>query len=381
MLSYKHMKNNESFSANNTGELQEDKGSKVERLFGNIKKFAERIKQRFGVSGSELTRMTDDALVFAAEETIKAADENGERSEEDQAEVTEIVSTVVAEGALEEAGAVETDGDNPVATLHESEVARDDVDLTIESMRQDGLELGDGQNVAELATQAIRRAKWDDLIQTSSNLGSNPGGWHENSKGERYYVKFYKNPSQGQVEYIANKVYAALGIRAVESQLIENNGKEAVAAREIRGATSVYLDELRSSADVQSGFVADAFLANRDVIGLTLDNCVRGEDGNVYRIDNGGSMIFKAMGGDKEYAPDKIEELVSMREHRPAKDVFEGLTDAEAQHLIDNLSEDDIRRFVNESGLEGQERERVLNGMLGRREYLVRLCKGEERLG
>ena len=44
----------------------------------------------------------------------------------------------------------------------------------------------------------------------------------------------------------------------------------------------------------------------------------------------------------------------------------------QARELIDKLSSEDIRMIVDESGLEGEDRDRILAGLLGRREYLVK---------
>ena len=96
----------------------------------------------------------------------------------------------------------------------------------------------------------------------------------------------------------------------------------------------------------------------------------------VMAFDNGGAMIFRAQGGPKEFSPDDIPELHSMLEHGSAKKVFGGITESEiraqARDLLDKLSPEDIERIVQKSGLEGRERERVLSGLLGRREFLAR---------
>lgn len=127
--------------------------------------------------------------------------------------------------------------------------------------------------------------------------------------------------------------------------------------------------------------MADAFLANWDVIGARGDNILRSNGGRDYRIDNGGSLIFHARGNrKKEYSPDNIPELSSMIERNVA---FQGITQVEikqqAEHLLRNLGPEDIEAIVNKSGLEGEERDAVLNGMLGRRKYLVNLCGGDPR--
>lgn len=218
--------------------------------------------------------------------------------------------------------------------------------------------------------------KWDNMTKISGRLGSNEGGWYERPPGERFYVKFYENPSQGQAEYVANAVYKKLGIKAVRSQIIELDGREAIASPAVPGAAPADVFSQKTSKDVQSGFVADAFLANWDVVGLVYDNIVQSDDG-FYRIDNGGSLIFRAQGGDKAYSPDSIPELETMRvPGRPTGEVFANITEEEigrqARELIDKLKPDDITAIVDESGLTGEDRDRVLTGLLGRREYLVK---------
>ena len=218
--------------------------------------------------------------------------------------------------------------------------------------------------------------KWENMTKISGQLGSNEGGWYERPSGERFYVKFYENPSQGQAEYVANAVYEKLGIKAVRSQIIELDGREAIASPAVLGAAPADMLSQKTSEDVQSGFVADAFLANWDVVGLVYDNIVQSDDG-FYRIDNGGSLIFRAQGGDKAYSPDSIPELETMRvPGRPTGEVFANITEEEigrqARELIDKLKPDDITAIVDESGLTGEDRDRVLTGLLGRREYLVK---------
>ncbi|MDO5480980.1 MAG: hypothetical protein Q4F60_01370 [Candidatus Saccharibacteria bacterium] len=217
--------------------------------------------------------------------------------------------------------------------------------------------------------------KWN-LTKVSRQLGSNEGGWYENPDGERYYVKFYKNPNQGRAEFVANAIYEKAGIKAVRSEMIQLDGREAIASPVIPGATAASKEAQKASEDVQKGFVADAFLANWDVVGLAFDNIVQSDDG-FYRIDNGGSLIFRAQGGDKTYSPDSIPELNSMLANgRPAGEIFAGITEKEirrqAQDLVSKVKPEDIRTIVDESGLTGEDRDRILAGLLGRREYLAK---------
>lgn len=53
-------------------------------------------------------------------------------------------------------------------------------------------------------------------------------------------------------------------------------------------------DSLAEGADV------DAMLGNWDVIGMAADNILVDKDGKPWRIDNGGSLSFRAQGGKKK---------------------------------------------------------------------------------
>lgn len=247
----------------------------------------------------------------------------------------------------------------------------------IEVLHTEGAVLPDGESIAGLAARTIESDKKWDLTKVSGRLGSNEGGWYEKPTGERFYVKFYENPSQGQAEFVANAIYEKLGIKAVRSEIIQLDGREAIASPAVSGATPASMEAQMGSEDVRKGFVADAFLANWDVVGLAYDNIVQSGDG-FYRIDNGGSLIFRAQGGGKAYSPDSIPELKSMLvPGRPAGEVFAGMTEEEigrqARELVGKLSPEDIRAIVDESGLKGEDRDKILTGLLGRREYLVKV--------
>ncbi|MCR5572855.1 MAG: hypothetical protein K6F57_03730 [Candidatus Saccharibacteria bacterium] len=349
----------------------------MSRALKKIRDIGNRIRGWLGISDdNEATKKTNEAIVHVAEETVKSADEDGTRTEEEAEEVSDAVSTVVVQGAMQEAGLVAAVSENPIASL--SPNVAPDVVASIEAMDDEGAMLPDGSSVAEKAIGALEKSEQSSLKRVSGQLGPNEGGWYMNKEtGARYYAKFYENPSQGKVEFIANSVYEKLGINAAHSELTEIDGREAVISSEIFGGEMTQ----ESSEDVRSGFVADAFLANWDVIGKYGDNILRSNGGRDYRIDNGGSLIFRATGNKKkEYSPNDIPELRSMIDKNLA---FQGITQVEikrqAWYLLRDLGPEDIEAIVNKSGLEGEERDAVLNGMLGRRKYLVNLCGGDPR--
>ena len=62
------------------------------------------------------------------------------------------------------------------------------------------------------------------------------------------------------------------------------------------------------------GFVTDAWLANWDSVGATYDNLLIDSAGRAYRIDGGGSLLYRAQGGLKGAKfTDDVGELESLR--------------------------------------------------------------------
>lgn len=257
------------------------------------------------------------------------------------------------------------------------------IDASIEKLQGEILsDLSEIDNLAPKSAEDLdvpkeaRRIIVDTLKKVSERLGSNDGGWYEDSEtGKKYYIKFYQNPDQARIEFVANAIYKKLGIKAVDSELLEFEQKLAIASGEIPGAQSATKEEQQGSTDVRSGFIADAFLANWDVIGLVFDNVVKDENGNMYRIDNGGSLVFRAQGGDKEYSGSEIPELKNMlNPNYNAGKVFEGLTDEEmkrqATHLVNTLRESDIDEILEKSGLPEDKIVTLKKSMVGRIKFL-----------
>ena len=253
---------------------------------------------------------------------------------------------------------------------HESDQALKGLDsFGIGAVGPEATELKALRSLAEDARDGV-------LDKISERLGSNPGGWYENKNtSERHYIKIYKNPDQARVEFVANDIYSKLGINAVRSELLEMDGSLAIASKAIDGAESMGQHALSKSADVRDGFVADAYLANWDVVGAVCDNIVKDSNGNAHRIDNGGSLIFRARGGAKNFPSDTIGELETMRNKDMAiGQVFGNLTEDEmkmqAQRLINKLSDGEIEDTIRTSGLNPESAKQIETSLKGRRDYL-----------
>lgn len=132
--------------------------------------------------------------------------------------------------------------------------------------------------------------------------------------GKKWLVKHYRgNPDRVATELLANAIYRELDILVPEAGIGTWQGPN---GEELITCTYPMLEgEPRSwsepNALLAEGFVADALLANWDVIGLEQDNILWTEDGTPIRIDQGGTFMFRAQGMTKDYGPE-VEELESM---------------------------------------------------------------------
>ena len=167
------------------------------------------------------------------------------------------------------------------------------------------------------------------------------GSWNE----KMYVVKKARVMAEGTnneqliEEYIADRIYEAFGY-AVPNSKIYNGGEYKIGAYipgKDMNAFPGKTDEYRNiQKEVQRGFALDALLANWDVIGSSAgDNIRLGDDGRVYRIDNGGALRFRARGAKKGDAfGAEVGELESLRKlHR----VYKGITEKEVVSQIQEL--------------------------------------------
>jgi len=134
--------------------------------------------------------------------------------------------------------------------------------------------------------------------------GSNKGGTYRGVDGVDRYVKEYTDPAQASCEHLANKIYADLGMPALNSNVYVDprTGKPSVYASEILKdvqplqASGLTKDKAQK---FMRGFGADVLVGNWDAVGMSLDNVVVDKAGNVLRVDNGGSFLMRAKAGRK----------------------------------------------------------------------------------
>lgn len=163
-----------------------------------------------------------------------------------------------------------------------------------------------------------------NALEDVRSLGGSTGAKlvRDASTGELYVRKRGATPAHIREETAADAAYSAMGVRVPEGKLYETPDGPVKLTRYIEGqslkdflskATSAQRAEIL--AQIQRDLGADALLGNWDVVGAGLDNILVDKAGAAWRIDNGGSLRFRAQGAPKsaedfgEYVP----ELWSMR--------------------------------------------------------------------
>lgn len=125
-----------------------------------------------------------------------------------------------------------------------------------------------------------------------------------------------QNPGHLKEESAADAAYRALGVDVPEHQLYPGPVK---LAKFVEGKTlaSVQKNDPKAAeaaaASLRKGFAADALLANWDVVGTDFDNILIGSNGKTYRIDNGGALRYRAMGGQKASFNEYPVEIFNLR--------------------------------------------------------------------
>lgn len=193
------------------------------------------------------------------------------------------------------------------------------------------------------------------LLKKSKELGGSTGAVQMvDSHGNKFVYKQGNNPGHLQEEMNADAAYRALGVAVPDSKsLTGTNGQPAKVSAWVEGKDlGSYLSDPSVTKEqkdavlkeVHKGFVADALLGNWDVIGLNHDNIKVTPDGKVVRIDNGGSLRYRAQGALKPggaFGADATKELASLLDPKvnsSSASVFKDIDPALVKQQIQDLA-------------------------------------------
>lgn len=188
----------------------------------------------------------------------------------------------------------------------------------------------------------------DGLAHVGSLGGSTGAQLVQDADGKRYVLKRGANPGHLREEATADALYRAIGLDVPQSKIYETPSGPAKLAEFVPGRSLAALKDAdppkysAAVAKLKEGFAADALLGNWDVVGLSADNVLVTEDGRVLRIDNGGSLRYRAQGAPKganwSTAVGELASLRSQAVNPSAKEVFGDLTDAQVVKQIKALA-------------------------------------------
>ena len=157
------------------------------------------------------------------------------------------------------------------------------------------------------AWEALRLALDRGTDTLGKPLGGSTGARLIEVNGKKYVLKGGATEEHLVSEQAADEAYRAAGIRVPPQRtLIAPGGRRYKVAELIEGqelaawwakASKAEQDAMRDK--LIAGLDVDAMLGNWDVIGMAADNILVDKDGNPWRIDNGGSLSFRAQGARK----------------------------------------------------------------------------------
>jgi len=200
----------------------------------------------------------------------------------------------------------------------------------------------------ESATAAVAGAFPESLsaLKVIKSLGGSTGAQLvEDVAGNQWVMKSGASADHLREEVTADELYRALGVDVPEVKLYEDaNGKPVKLARFVEGqslaerlakATSAEREALIK--EISKGLYADVLLGNWDVTGMNNDNIIVDAAGKPWRIDNGGSLRFRAMGTAKtsDEWNDFPDELWSLRD--PSKLAGKVFKDVRLVHMAKQL--------------------------------------------
>ncbi|MEO0988158.1 MAG: minor capsid protein [Cyanobacteria bacterium J06639_14] len=147
-------------------------------------------------------------------------------------------------------------------------------------------------------------------------------------------------------EFAADQAYRAMGVNVPNAKLYETDDGPVKLAEFIQGRPLSDLnsrERQQAYEQLKQNYAADALLGNWDVVGLSQDNILVDAEGTAWRIDNGGSLRFRAQGGLKrgDQWNDYPTELWSLRDegvNEQTTRVFGDLGHFEIVEQIEQLS-------------------------------------------
>lgn len=201
-------------------------------------------------------------------------------------------------------------------------------------------------------------------------LGSQGGGWYKDKSGQKYLVKPAQSRDHAMNELAASVVYAHAGVNVDRTGVYQDGGKWYIVKKAIQSDDGKLGQQVGPSVpkalqmEARKGAAVDMLTSTWDVHGLNGDNMVTA-NGELHRIDVGGSLAYRAMGGKRDswQVGAKWVEPDTMRTSNQGKALYGNMTNAETADLLAGLSSFDIAgtdKALRKAGVDGPVRERTV---------------------
>jgi 2'-5' RNA ligase len=231
-------------------------------------------------------------------------------------------------------------------------------DYNPEQPRDDNGRFGSGGGGKEEPSSSSGKPTVEEVRswpKVSGPLGSQGGEWHKAPDGKTYLMKPTTTENRAANEIAAGAVYRAAGIPFPETQMIKDaSGKPFILSEKIpdleQRSGAWWNAHPEAQAEAAKGYGVDALLSHWDVLGLDKDNTLTTKDGTPVRIESGGAMAYRAMGGPKDsFAPGKPwGEPKSMRTGDQGRVLYGKMTDAQAADSLERAQNIDLNKVAQD---------------------------------
>lgn len=244
----------------------------------------------------------------------------------------------------------------------------------------------DGKFAEKGAGASIPLHKGVALTDIKSAGGSNGAKIGKDAQGRRWLSKAYGgNADRVATELVSNATYRVMGADTPTAGRGEFNGKPTVTYPlvDAHPAHNTF-HKGGPSSRVGKHFMTDALLANWDVAGLSDDNVLWTPDGRPVRVDQGGTLEYRAQGQKKEFGP-VPKEVWSMlapgaQGRRSSRVDLPGLK-AQARDIGKRMTNAKIDELIDSAGFEDSAmRERVRKNLKARVAWMRRFAAGKEKV-
>jgi hypothetical protein len=239
-------------------------------------------------------------------------------------------------------------------------------------------------NINGIVESLMTSEDLSEYQKISGRMGSNDGGLYEDDDGNQIYVKAPISELHAQNEVLASALYRAVGVNMCEVNFGEGLGRENTIYTPMVKSQGVNLYEQKNNEDfvnkLREDFVVDAWLCNWDVVGMEYENVITDENGDPFRIDPGGALMFRAQGQPKsalgaftEDVPE-LETLRDPRVNRQSSTFFNGVEEEQlitgARKLL-NITELQIDTIVDAIITDENAANEIKSKLKSRRNYIL----------